>query len=81
MQFDFEIDKLTHSLEDTITGEIFLTEILSLKKHCFLAKNWNIVIKTPALKEGFGVRWGAVLWDALQDFGSSPLARTFANPL
>jgi len=27
MQFDFEIDKLTHSLEDTTTGDIFLTEV------------------------------------------------------
>ena len=32
MQFDVEIDKLTHSLEDTQTGEIFLTEILPLDK-------------------------------------------------
>jgi hypothetical protein len=32
MQFDLEIDKLTQSLEDTITGEIFLTEVLSLEK-------------------------------------------------
>ena len=32
MQFDFEIDKLTHSLEDTQTGETLLTEILPLDK-------------------------------------------------
>jgi len=32
MEFDIEIDKLTHSLEDTKTGEILLTEILSLDK-------------------------------------------------
>jgi len=32
MQFDLEIDKLTHSLEDTQTGKIFLTEILPLDK-------------------------------------------------
>jgi len=32
MQFDLEIDKLTHSLEDTQTGEILLTEILPLDK-------------------------------------------------
>ena len=32
MQFDFEIDKLTHSLEDTKTGEILLTGILPLDK-------------------------------------------------
>ena len=32
MQLDIEIDKLTHSLEDAITGDIFLTEILPLDK-------------------------------------------------
>jgi len=32
MLLDFEIDKLTHSLEDATTGEIFLTEILPLEK-------------------------------------------------
>jgi len=32
MQFDIEIDKLTHSLEDTTTGEVFLTEVLPLAK-------------------------------------------------
>jgi len=32
MQLDFEIDKLTHSLEDTTTGDIFLTEVLPLEK-------------------------------------------------
>ena len=32
MQLDFEIDKLTHSLEDASTGSIFLTEILPLDK-------------------------------------------------
>jgi len=32
MQFDFEIDKLTHSLEDASTGCILLTEILPLNK-------------------------------------------------
>jgi len=32
MQFDLEIDKLTHSLEDTQTGEILLPEILPLDK-------------------------------------------------
>ena len=32
MQFDFEIDKLTHYLEDTQTGATLLTEILPLEK-------------------------------------------------
>jgi len=32
MQFDLEIDKLTHSLEDAQTGEILLTEVLPLEK-------------------------------------------------
>ena len=32
MQLDFEIDKLTHSLEDTTTGEIFSTMVLPLEK-------------------------------------------------
>ena len=32
MQLDFEIDKLTHSLEDTQTGVTLLTEILPLEK-------------------------------------------------
>ena len=33
MQFDLEIDKLTHSLEDAQTGEILLTEVLPLEKN------------------------------------------------
>jgi len=32
MQLDFEIDKLTHSLEDASTGEILSTEVLLLEK-------------------------------------------------
>jgi len=32
MPLDFEIDKLTHSLEDTSTGGILLTEVLPLDK-------------------------------------------------
>jgi len=32
MPLDFEIDKLTHSLEDTSTGCILLTEVLPLEK-------------------------------------------------
>jgi len=32
MQLDFEIDKLTHSLEDTTTGSVLLTEVLPLEK-------------------------------------------------
>jgi len=32
MQLDFEIDKLTHSLEDVQTGEVLLTEVLSFEK-------------------------------------------------
>ena len=32
MQLDFEIDKLTHSLEEASTGSILLTEVLPLEK-------------------------------------------------
>jgi len=32
MPLDFEIDKLTHSLEDTSMGCILLTEVLPLDK-------------------------------------------------
>ena len=32
MLLDFEIDKLTHSLEDTSTGSVLLTEVLPLEK-------------------------------------------------
>jgi hypothetical protein len=32
MPFDFEIDKLTHSLEDAASGDILLTEVLPLEK-------------------------------------------------
>jgi len=32
MQLDFEIDKLTHSLEDASTGEVLFTEVLPLEK-------------------------------------------------
>ena len=32
MELDFEIDKLTHSLEDTVTGKIFATETAPIVK-------------------------------------------------
>ena len=32
MQLDIEIDKLTHSLEDTTTGDILPTEVLPFEK-------------------------------------------------
>jgi len=32
MQFDSEIDKLTHSLEDATTGDILQTDVLPLEK-------------------------------------------------
>jgi len=32
MKFDFEIDKLTHSLEDATTGNIYLSEVFPLEK-------------------------------------------------
>ena len=32
MQLEFEIDRLTHSIEDAVTGEIFLTEIIPFDK-------------------------------------------------
>jgi len=32
MQLDFEIDKLTRSLEDAATGDIFLSEVMQLEK-------------------------------------------------
>jgi len=50
MPFDFEIDKLTHSLEDTATGDILLTEVLPLVKADlkFISKKygWNFNWKT-----------------------------------
>jgi len=33
MQLEFKIDKLTRSIEDAVTGEIFLTEVLALEKN------------------------------------------------
>ena len=33
MQLDFEIDKLTRSLEDVQTGESYTTEVLPLSKY------------------------------------------------
>ena len=32
MQLDFEIDKLTHSLEDVQTGKCYATEVIPLSK-------------------------------------------------
>ena len=32
MNLDFEIDKLTHSIENTVSGESFPTEVLPLSK-------------------------------------------------
>ena len=56
MQLDFEIDKLTHSLEDAQTGERYQTEVLSLSKDDMkhISKkngwqfDWNIEIKNPS---------------------------------
>ena len=48
MQFDLEIDKLTHSLEDTITGNILLTEVLPLG---------NADLKVITKKSGWKFNW------------------------
>ena len=50
MPFDFEIDKLTHSLEDTTTGEILLTEVLPLDK---------ADLKYISKKTGWNFNWKA----------------------
>src|ERR1700742_965383 len=57
--FDFEIDKLTNSIENTITGEIFETEIVKItwqnkkliKKSAWLF-DWHLELKA-AQKEVF----------------------------
>jgi len=50
MELFFEIDKLTHSLEDTQTGSIFLSEILPLDKlelkHITKKSGWKFNWKT-----------------------------------
>ena len=56
MQLDFEIDKLTHSLENVQTGESYATEVLPLSKedmkHIFRKDgwqfDWRIEMKNPA---------------------------------
>jgi hypothetical protein len=56
MQLDFEIDKLTHSLENAQTGESYETEVLPLLRgdmNQILKKNgwqfdWNVELKNPA---------------------------------
>ena len=56
MQLDFEIDKLTYSLEDVQTGESYATEVLPLSrgdmKHILKKDgwqfNWGIEMKNPA---------------------------------
>ena len=48
MPFDFEIDKLTHSLEDTTTGEILLTKVLPLDE---------ADLKTISKKSGWKFNW------------------------
>ena len=56
MRLDFEIDKLTHSLEDVQTGESYATEVLPLLKEDMkhvLNKDgwqfdWSIEMKNPA---------------------------------
>jgi len=50
MQFDFEIDKLTHSLEDASTGCILLTEVLPLNK---------ADLKVISNKSGWKFNWKA----------------------
>ena len=50
MRLAFEIDKLTHSVEDAATGEIFLTEILPFEKvdlcHITKKNGWKFNWKT-----------------------------------
>lgn len=44
IELDFEIDKLTNSIENSITGEIFDTEVIRIfQKDCkqIKKKNWN----------------------------------------
>ena len=48
MKLDFKIDKLTNSLEDTLTGEVFSTEVLPLEK-----KNLKVLLK----KFGWKFNW------------------------
>jgi len=48
MQFDFEIDKLTHSLEEASTGEVLLTEVLPLG---------NADLKVITKKSGWKFNW------------------------
>jgi hypothetical protein len=43
---DFEIDKLTNSIENTQTGEVFDTEIVRLSHNILKAKNMGL-IKEP----------------------------------
>ena len=48
MPFDFEIDKLTHSLEDTTTGNVLLTDVLPLEK-----ADLKVILK----KSGWKFNW------------------------
>jgi hypothetical protein len=50
MQLDFEIDKLTRSLEDATTGDIFPTEVLLLEK---------ADLKLISKKSGWKFNWKA----------------------
>ena len=49
MKLDFKIDRLTHSLEDVITGDILLSEILPLEK---------ADLKIISKKSGWKFNWG-----------------------
>jgi len=55
MKFDFEIDKLTHSLEDTTTGDILLSEVLPLEK---------VDLRVVSKKSGWRFNWEQEFADA-----------------
>jgi hypothetical protein len=67
MQFDIEIDKLTHSIENVVTGDSFPTEILSLSKpdliHLTSKNGWKFDWKKEYLQPDRDVFKLTILWN------------------
>jgi hypothetical protein len=64
---DIEIDKLTHSIENVVTGDIFPTEVLSLSKpdliHLSKKNGWKFDWKNEYLQPDRDVFKLTILWN------------------
>jgi len=96
MHLDFEIDKLTHSLEDASTSDILLTEVLPLEKADLKAItkksgwkfNWKVEFLTPErkvykliLQQQSNIIQGLICFEKKSDHIFMPLIETAPHNL